>query len=943
MTGKLIQQQIYTRGRGGIFLSSDGYDTIAISEGLDKSFVKKYLHPFCIYQSPKALTARGEKDTSLYPEAVTLFQPETGDLVIGQSVFVPVDFTGQRSAYFVHNYMIPSNRKDEWIKQPEKLFQINDFKTSYKLEQGDVLPVREEVGFDEMDILYEKDVFLAQLGISEEQFKQLLFAVMSSIAGKKKVFISLNVPLQDYSKAALKLLELLCLYFPYAHRRKLGAMTFSSNPEGKNYIHVMFYEPGTLNTADHSIEKQFIFDFANGRISGVAIAGQKHEYLDFALEQFSQSKRIDDFFEFAETALSGLPEEQHLELSSYYQLTDLYLTLCGSDTSIYYRNKISFINGLVKFLQVNSAEKKPLAELFVKLLQLEKYAQDPATAIDYITAVLSINKIVRIDEALSFILETLAFYENDPLFHRLWNTLEQEKPTYEAIVSFINKNSEYEGLLKLYLEERFKQLNRIEDILGEIKTLLSSPLLVNVEIFHTLIKNKIATSIGSHSDFFQAVLAVFDFNMDIAEPQFTKLKNEMQRSARTALLYSMHPKKLTIADIKIFGRIFPTGLKVNDERAMRNYIITITLYQLLSNPTVDGSVILKPLIKADRELLREILQQLLQNKVTPEYLQLLAIAYASDYGEVDYSAIFNHLSQYSDDKTVMVYIRESTQLTGIDKFYRQALRDYLVSSPSSIWKHKTYRNELKLIRNSSFKNLLKTVETETASPVIKFLRKNGIKLLLALLVIGVAGGGTWAGVDYLFGKDNEAKVVKTSEKAASKVTTEEIKEKSATVPLSLEDFKQVADKYEDGQTFMLDLEGTQLESVVGQAQGVLLTDNKNGHFPLDLRTDTGVNPFDKTWKLKEEFSLSGIEYDFDPTDKSTEVVLVAKNDSGESYLWVYSINVEGLKETGESLQPIQPVYQTQAEEITDVKLDGKQLTLTTGETEDMNEYPFLVQ
>lgn len=139
---------------------------------------------------------------------------------------------------------------------------------------------------------------------------------------------------------------------------------------------------------------------------------------------------------------------------------------------------------------------------------------------------------------------------------------------------------------------------------------------------------------------------------------------------------------------------------------------------------------------------------------------------------------------------------------------------------------------------------------------------------------------------------------------------------------------------------MLDLEGTQMESVVGQAQGVSLTDNKNGHFPLDLRTDTDVTPFDETWKLKEEFSLSGIEYDFDPTDKSTEVVLVAKDDSGESYLWVYSINFEGLKETGESLQP---VYQTQAEGITDVKLDGKQLTLTTAETEDMNEYPFLVQ
>src|SRR3954453_13087301 len=107
MSGK-IQQQLYTRERGGVFSSTDGFDTIAVSEGIDKAFVKKYLHPFCLYYAPKALTTSGQKEASLYPEAVTLFQPETGDMVIGQAVYVPADFTGQRSAYFMHNYVILS-------------------------------------------------------------------------------------------------------------------------------------------------------------------------------------------------------------------------------------------------------------------------------------------------------------------------------------------------------------------------------------------------------------------------------------------------------------------------------------------------------------------------------------------------------------------------------------------------------------------------------------------------------------------------------------------------------------------------------------------------------------------------------------------------------------------------------------------------------------------
>ena len=58
-------------------------------------------------------------------------------------------------------------------------------------------------------ILANKNELLLELGITESLFKQLLFAVMSSIAGKKKVYISLNVELHHYTKMARNLLELI--------------------------------------------------------------------------------------------------------------------------------------------------------------------------------------------------------------------------------------------------------------------------------------------------------------------------------------------------------------------------------------------------------------------------------------------------------------------------------------------------------------------------------------------------------------------------------------------------------------------------------------------------------------------------------------------------------------------------------------------------------------
>lgn len=933
MTGKLIQQQMYTRERGGIFLSTDGYDTIAISEGLDKSFVKKYLHPFCIYQSPKALTTRGEKDSSLYPETVTLFQPETGDMVIGQSVFVSADFTGQRSAYFMHNYVLPPNRKEEWIKHPEKLFQINDFQTSYKIEQGHVLPALEETGYDDMDVLAGKDTLLGNLGIRKDQFKQLLFAVMSSIAGKKKVFISLNVPLPEYSKAALQLLELIYLYLPYAHRRKLGAMTFSSEPESKNYIHVMFYEPGTLNMNDRSIEKQFIFDFANDRISGLDISGQKHEYLDFALDHFSQSKRMDDFFAFAETALSGLPEEQKLEVASYYQLTSLYQTLNSNDDALYKENKLGFLNSLQKFLQVNSDEKQPLVELFLQILAMEKYAGDPATALDYIRAVVSINQVVRSDEALSFILETLNYYQNAQLFHKLWKLVEQDNRSYKAILMFINVHPNYDRLLELYLDERFNRIIRVEDILRELKSMLGSPYLLSIEKFKSVVITKIEASLKQESNAFTAVLAIKDFKVDMADKDFLDFKQKMFGRSVWVMLDHIRPKELTTQDIMTFGKIFNQPINprdMKDGKAKDNYLMTDALYQVLSMPSQASPNQLKSLSRSGRELVREILQQLLRVKVSTEHIPVLHVAYGSEHGEVDYEMLFKHLIQYSDDKTMMIFIKDHSNLVGIDVPFRSALRGYLVSDPKSVWRNKKYYKELKLIRKSSFKNFLKEVETETASPLVKFFKKYGVKLLIAVVVLGGAGGAAWFGVDYYSSKHSTKKVASTP--AAEKSV------KKAENIVSLDQFKKLSEEKVDGENFSLPLDGKQFEKIVGHAQGVTLTDRQEGNFQLDLKTEREVSPFENG-QLKDGFSLVGTEYDFDPNDKTYEVVLVANNSATvESYLWVYSIESDMKNET---LEPLPLNYNSEG--ITDVKLATKKLTLTQGESEVAYEFPFTDQ
>ncbi|WP_052352962.1 GAP1-N2 domain-containing protein [Neobacillus dielmonensis] len=928
MSGK-VQQQLYTRERGGIFSTTDGYDTIAISEGLQPSFVKKYLHPFCIYQAPRALTTRGEKDASAYPEAVTLFQPETGDLVIGQAVFVPADFTGQRSTYFMHNYIIPEVRKEEWIKQPEKLFQLNGYQTSFNMEQGKTLPELKTVSYGTEDVLTKKEELLAELGINEDDFRQLLFAVLTSVSGKKKVFISLNVPLLDYSKAALKLLELLYLYLPYAHRRKLGAMTFTSDPEGKNYIHVMFYEPGTLNTADRSIEKQFIFDFPNNRISGVDILGQKHEYLDFALERFAQSKRMDDFFEFAETALSGLPEEQRLDLSCYYHLTDLYLTLNGSDASIYEKNKVGFLNGLVKFLQVNSDEKLPLVKLFVKILTEEKYVRDSSMALEYIRSVVAINKIVRSDVAHSFILDTLENFQNDPLFYALWKIVEQDKPTNETIITFISEHIYYEGLLKQHLEEQLRPFTHIKEVLSQVKTQLGLPILLDLEMFHSITINKVYETIKTGRNAFDGVVAVTEFTSNTLNPKFTSLKAEMVKAAKLALLGSIQLNKLSIDEILKFGKIFPNDVRVKDEQSMRNYFVTITLYKLLSNPSQAAYVSLNSLGRADRELLRDTLKELL-TKVTPDQFPVFIIAFSTDTGEVDYRGIIKHLVQFCDEKTFVAFIRMNTKWL-VNKQYKTELKNYLINHPQSLWKNKSFRNQLKDIPNGSLKKLLKEVETETASPIVKFFKKNGIKLLLSLLAVGIVGGGAWFGVDHFLGKNPKPVA---SENKNKKETSDSAKQ--TIQKISLDSFlKWDFAEPEKPLEVKLGKQSRQIKFSLDKSglRGLLILDDKEPwEFPLST-TDFKTSLVESDGSLKPGYSIYIKEHNFGQKNETGKLVIAVSDRKSESYVWVYK---EPSNNTNSD--PLELVKSFKG--TSDVQLEGNKLILSPS---DSYEYPFVEQ
>ncbi|SDD36788.1 hypothetical protein SAMN05428987_4686 [Paenibacillus sp. CF095] len=366
-----IEQQLYTRERRGVFRTTEGFDTVAASPGLDPSFIKKVLHPYCVYDAPAELTGRSEKDETKFPASIHLLHLESGETILGQNVYQSADFTGLRSAFFAHNYVLSPERSEEQMKQGGWLDAV--FATSYDIEQGTVLPALAELpispgsGPDSSPTQV-----LSALKMNEVLFKRLLYAVMQSVATRRKVYIALDLPAEEVTAGAKGLLRLLYTALPYAFRRQLGFMTFAKEPQAKKGIHVQFVERGTLRPKDRNTEKDFTFDLVSGRVTHADASVAKLPYAEFAWALLQEPRAADAFYTFADEMLSGMELGRELSIEAYGELAVFYGLEQGME-DLYLDSKSHVLSGLLTYLKPDggSQQRSRLNELFLTLLSRE--------------------------------------------------------------------------------------------------------------------------------------------------------------------------------------------------------------------------------------------------------------------------------------------------------------------------------------------------------------------------------------------------------------------------------------------------------------------------------------------------------------------------------------------------------------------------------------------
>ncbi|PNQ86769.1 GAP1-N2 domain-containing protein [Paenibacillus polymyxa] len=783
-TSHMIQQQMYTRERRGIFRSTEGFDTVANSKGLDASFIKKVLHPLCVYDAPAALTARGEKQESVYPEALHLVRTESGDVVLGRSIYKAADFTGLRSAFFTHNYVIPAGHGES--PSDYKQWLNTSFVDTYDIEQGTELPELERLPGGSVFPAVDPSAVLAQLQLSEEVFKQLLYAVMMSAAGRKKVYVALNVPAEVVASSAKQLLGVLYAALPYAFRNRLGFLTYAQEPNSRKGIHLMFVEPFSLRPGDRNVEKDFVFDLSNNsRILNVDAEQVKQPYFDWIVRTLLNGGAADDFLKFAEQMLTGMEAGRELMPSSYHELITLYRIEQG-ERSLYNEQRITVLRSLTDYLSPSDAlpRKMRLNDLFLSFFDHEfdrvKDGHIPDVGLvdcfkDYykVHARSSENRLV---EYLIRSLNNAYTARNTEAVTYIYHTIEENPSLGKVYFTKVLGNPALTKMLFIpYMDSQMKRTPDVKGLLAVVHEWGSRYIEVSANVdFQLLAESALMGKLRAERKPVEAVAAIhqrlrqWDSSSAVgtlSPLEQSGLTERLQEAADRYLLTEVELKEISpdqVVQIPFFTRPdlvqwvgkLPAPLKGQAVRL-------IAAYDWFNTEDPEPSV-LDGLEPSEVEKVQDwaygwLPQQLAEG----HFARLLPAFYRSDgtgEGILDFARLVSSIRKWAKDNDTMYrFIRWSeehaefaTPRGGFEPAYRRALLLFFQKEGREGLHKKTLWRQYFESAKPVFKNFYLAAKRETDTPLVKTLRrfrKGGVISGIVLIIIaGTLGGLKATGV-----------------------------------------------------------------------------------------------------------------------------------------------------------------------------------------------------
>jgi len=327
----LAFQHFYSRvpARVSMYNRADGFDTFALSAGLEREFVEREMTPVYenkLNKNDVTMVRRGEMPC-VYTQCCT----RSGVLVQNCVSYLSLDYTGERSAYLSHSLVYSSEEKqkilssrDETTLNPD-LF-VTDI-TGFDLTAPDAVPDTDYPQIDYLPGAKEEGLLLTR-DVNPETAKSFLYAILNALCGKgRNVYFKLPGEDAVLSRRAVQLYNELLAILPCQLR---GGLSFASYVTDATMYPNHKLKGVSAHFPDNAAAKFVYFDLQTNLISGVQhdeVVANK-ALINFLYSLLENKGLREEFLSYMDRAAAAIPALQNLNLKVLNSL--VFLFQCSS-------------------------------------------------------------------------------------------------------------------------------------------------------------------------------------------------------------------------------------------------------------------------------------------------------------------------------------------------------------------------------------------------------------------------------------------------------------------------------------------------------------------------------------------------------------------------------------------------------------------------------------
>ena len=290
-------QHLYSRvpARVSLFNKRDGFDTFAHSAGLNRDFILgelSVMYAGKLELHDPAKIRKGEIST-IYSQALL----PAGVVAQTAVSYSPVDFTGERSAYFAHTLILTEEERAAVLRNPEadcfnpQVFFTDISRFNLTAPGAAPNPAGPQREYISKALANHRETILKY---DPEMVKKFISATLCAICSEgREVFFRLPCDDTEASDESLALLNAIMSVLPYGLRERMSFVSFVSHPEHYRGFKVKCLSSDAPEVAE---ERGAFFDFANKMVTGLPGGYDRNTLLASFFYSLFEYRRIRDEF-----------------------------------------------------------------------------------------------------------------------------------------------------------------------------------------------------------------------------------------------------------------------------------------------------------------------------------------------------------------------------------------------------------------------------------------------------------------------------------------------------------------------------------------------------------------------------------------------------------------------------------------------------------------------